>query len=60
VKRIISIKDSSGNYVANINELEYAYGYIFANMWLTNNILVIDTIDGKIVKYERIFLIKKF
>jgi glutamine cyclotransferase len=56
VNRIISVKDSSGNYVANINELEYAYGYIFANIWMSNKMMIIDPSNGKVVRYSIIFL----
>jgi glutamine cyclotransferase len=34
--------------VKNINELEYIDGKIYANIWLTDNIAIIDPGDGHI------------
>lgn len=46
--RTLSVKEK---YYAkdNLNELEYVDGYIYANVWMTNEIVKIDTNDGKIV-----------
>jgi glutamine cyclotransferase len=33
----------------NINELEYVDGFIYANVWMTNDILKIDAANGKVV-----------
>ncbi len=33
----------------NLNELEYVDGYIYANVWMTNEIVKIDAKDGKVV-----------
>jgi glutamine cyclotransferase len=33
----------------SLNELEYIKGYIYANVWLTNNIVKINAVDGKVV-----------
>ena len=33
----------------SLNELEYIKGFIYANIWLTNNIVKIDPADGKVV-----------
>ncbi|THU39257.1 glutaminyl-peptide cyclotransferase [Niastella caeni] len=33
----------------SLNELEYIRGYIYANIWLTNNIVKINPADGKVV-----------
>jgi glutamine cyclotransferase len=33
----------------SLNELEYIKGYIYANIWLTNNIVKINPADGKVV-----------
>ena len=35
--------------VHNLNELEYVDGYIYANVWMTNEIIKIDSKDGKVV-----------
>lgn len=35
--------------VLNVNELEWIKGYIFANVWLTNDIIKIDPSTGKVV-----------
>lgn len=39
-----------GNDVKNINELEYIDGKIWANVWLTNDILIIDPQSGNVEK----------
>ncbi|AXJ13971.1 glutaminyl-peptide cyclotransferase [Streptococcus pluranimalium] len=36
--------------VTNINELEYANGFVYANIWQTNFIVKIDPNSGKVVK----------
>jgi glutamine cyclotransferase len=33
----------------SLNELEYIKGYIYANIWLTNNIVKINPADGKVI-----------
>ena len=40
----------SGDEIANINELEYIDGYIWANVWLTNEIIIINPENGKVEK----------
>jgi len=35
--------------VRNVNELEWIKGYIFANVWMTNDIIKIDPSNGKVV-----------
>ncbi|MBE9468610.1 MAG: glutaminyl-peptide cyclotransferase [Bacteroidetes bacterium] len=35
--------------ISNINELEYVNGFIYANVWQTNNIIKIDPTNGKVV-----------
>ena len=36
--------------VANLNELEYGPdGYIYANVWMTNKVVVIDPMNGKVL-----------
>jgi glutamine cyclotransferase len=44
----VGVTDSYGP-VGNINELEYANGFIYANIWLTNKIIKIDPNSGKVV-----------
>lgn len=44
----IGVTDQFGP-VANINELEYIKGYVYANQWLTDFILKIDPATGKVV-----------
>ena len=46
--KTLSVSDNNGP-VQNINELEMINGYIYANQWLTDNILKIDTTTGKVV-----------
>jgi glutamine cyclotransferase len=45
---MLPVQDNNG-YDANINELEYIDGYIYANQWLTPNILKIDPKTGYVV-----------
>lgn len=49
VKRIISVYDNKGK-VKNLNELEYVDGLIYANVWMTYKIVVIDPASGKVLK----------
>jgi glutamine cyclotransferase len=39
----------SGSSALYMNELEYINGFIYANVWTTNNIAKIDPDNGKIV-----------
>lgn len=48
IMKTLSVIDNNGP-VQNINELELIHGYIYANQWLTDYILKIDTISGKVV-----------
>lgn len=45
LKKIISVK-KNGNEVINLNELEFINGYIWANVWHENYIVVIDPNTG--------------
>lgn len=45
---ILRVTDNNGP-VANINELEYINGYIYANQWETPYILKIDPATGKVI-----------
>ena len=47
--RAISVHDSAGAPITNINELEYINGEIYANIWLTNSVARIDPASGVIV-----------
>jgi glutamine cyclotransferase len=46
--KTLNVSDNNGP-VQNINELEMIHGYIYANQWLTDNILKIDTTTGQVV-----------
>jgi glutamine cyclotransferase len=51
VKRYVEVKDSTTDRVYdNLNELEYAYDYVFSNIWFSNVILIIDPKTGKVVR----------
>lgn len=39
----------NGFAVQNLNELEFIGGYLYANIWTTNNIVKIDPANGKVV-----------
>ena len=45
---IVGVTDNNGP-VANMNELEYINGFIYANQYTTNYILKIDPSNGKVV-----------
>ncbi len=40
--------------VPNLNELEYIDGYIYANIWLTNDIVKIDYTTGQVTERYRL------
>jgi hypothetical protein len=40
---------ASGKPLRMLNELEWVEGRLFANVWLTDNIVVIDPADGKVI-----------
>lgn len=46
--KTVGVFDNNG-YVANVNELEYVAGKLFANVYLTDKILQIDPITGKVL-----------
>jgi glutamine cyclotransferase len=46
--KMLPIQNSNG-YQNNINELEYINGFLYANEWLTGNILKIDPATGYVV-----------
>lgn len=48
VSRTINVQDENGP-VAYINELEWIEGYIYANIWQTNFIYIIDPANGYVV-----------
>jgi glutamine cyclotransferase len=54
IRRTINVT-LNGEPVSNINELEYAYGLIFANQFLTENILLIDPVTGAVVQVLDMF-----
>lgn len=49
VKKLISVYDNKGP-IKNLNEIEYVDGLIYANVWMTNKIVVIDAQTGKVIK----------
>ena len=46
--RILKITED-GHSRDSLNELEYIHGYIYANIWMNNSIIKIDTLSGKVV-----------
>ena len=48
IERTIEIFDNQGPIV-KINELEYIDGKIYANIWMTNIIIVIEPLNGKVL-----------
>lgn len=49
VRTILNVTDNNNNPVADINELEYVDGFIYANIWQTDSIVKIDPQSGKVV-----------
>lgn len=47
--RTIEVYNNKGPIV-NLNELEYIDGNIYANVWTTNAVIVIDPISGKVLQ----------
>lgn len=50
VIRSISVKDSSGYSINKLNELEYAEGWIYANIWGSDLIIAVDPDTGTVKK----------
>ncbi len=48
VVKTLSVTDNNGP-VQNLNELELINGFLYANQWLTDYILKIDTTNGKVI-----------
>lgn len=48
INKIITVEDNMGE-VDSLNELELIDGYVYANRWLTNDIVKIDTSNGHVV-----------
>jgi glutaminyl-peptide cyclotransferase len=45
----VDVRDGQGEPVANLNELEYINGEVYANVWLTDTIVRIDPATGKVL-----------
>lgn len=56
--RRISVQDNNG-LKNNINELEFINGFIYANVWQTNDILKIDPATGNVVGLLNLAAIKQ-
>jgi glutamine cyclotransferase len=50
VIKSIEVCDNRG-IINNINELEYVDGVIYSNIWMSNTILKIDALTGKVLAY---------
>lgn len=48
IERTIEVYTNQGP-VTNLNELEYINGYIYANIWMTSRIVVIEPLSGKVI-----------
>lgn len=49
IQRMIQVFDNAGP-VKHLNELEYIEGFIYANVWMTSKIVVIEPATGRVVK----------
>jgi len=47
-QKILNVTEN-GNLVEKLNEMEFIKGYIYANVWTTNNIVKIDPLNGNIL-----------
>ena len=47
VEKVIEVYDEKGP-ISSLNELEYIEGKIYANVWMTNSIIVINPSNGKV------------
>jgi glutamine cyclotransferase len=47
-QKILNVTEN-GNLVEKLNELEFINGFIYANVWTTNNIVKIDPLNGNIL-----------
>lgn len=45
----VDVRDAQGSPVVNLNELEYIAGEVFANVWLTDQIVRIDPATGQVL-----------
>jgi glutaminyl-peptide cyclotransferase len=50
IDRTLSVLEG-GRKVQNLNELEYIHNRIWANIWLSNKIIVIDPMSGKVISF---------
>jgi glutamine cyclotransferase len=50
-KKRLAVTDGKGDPVANLNELEWVRGEIWANIWLTDRIARIDPNTGKVLSW---------
>jgi glutaminyl-peptide cyclotransferase len=57
IVKTLAVTDNNGP-VQNLNELELIKGYLYANQWLTDYVLKIDTISGKVVGKLDLSLLK--
>lgn len=48
IQKIVTVIDNTGE-IDSLNELELIDGYVYANIWLTDNIVKIDTANGHVV-----------
>ncbi len=48
VQKTVGVYNNFG-YVANVNELEYVNGKLYANIYLTDNIIQIDPVSGRVL-----------
>lgn len=48
INKVVTVADNNGE-VDSLNELELINGYVYANRWLTNSIVKIDTANGYVV-----------
>ncbi|PKQ62907.1 hypothetical protein BZG02_11690 [Labilibaculum filiforme] len=58
-KRVIEVYDEAG-MVTNLNELEYINGKIYANVWLTDRIVIINPETGRVEGNLNLAKILKF
>jgi len=57
---VFQINGGQKQIVRNLNELEYVDGYVWANIWGSNDIIKIDAKTGLVSKKYDMSQLKKF
>jgi len=53
LKVLERLQSGANKSISNLNELEYLGGFIYANIWMTSDIVIVDPVSGFVVKRLR-------